>query len=194
MSTASRRWRHVLVGAVVACVAIVPAQAFAAHSISPKAKKAIRAELRKTIKKNPGAIRHRSFLRKAALVNFNLPVTIRLRNPCTTENGANPAPTVGGNPAGVALSTELPDAGHRAERAHHSLRQGEPRSVARYPRLAVGGALAGVVQFNDTYDGGALGNVTSRSSRQQEFLTTSSVPLLWNDDSQTRPSAPMRTS
>ena len=81
------------------------AEAFAAHSISPKAKKAIRAELRKTIKKDPGAIRHRSFLRKAALVNFNLPVTIRLRNPCTTENGANPAPTVGGNPVGVALST-----------------------------------------------------------------------------------------
>ena len=105
MSTASRRWRHVLVGAVIAGLAIVPAQAFGAHSISPKAKKAIRAELRRTVKKNPGALRHRSFLRKAALVNFKLPVTIRLRNPCTTENGANPAPTVGGNPAGVALST-----------------------------------------------------------------------------------------
>ena len=105
MSAASRRWRLVLVGAVVAGLFVVPAQAFASGSISPKAKKAIRAQLRKTVKKNPGVLRHRSFLKKAALVNFKLPVTIRLRNPCTTENGANPAPTVGGNPVGVALST-----------------------------------------------------------------------------------------
>jgi hypothetical protein len=183
MSAASRQWRHVLVGAVIAGLAIVPAQAFASGSISPKAKKAIRAELRRTVKKNPGAIRHRSFLRKAALVNFKLPVTIRLRNPCTTENGANPSPTVGGNPVGVALSSNC-------------LTQGTALNETTVPsatvnlgpslgtrQIAVGGSLSAVVEFNDTYDGGALGNVNIKIlPSTQHFLSTSSVPLLWNDD------------
>ena len=183
MSTTSRRWRNVLVGVVIAGLAIVPAQAFAAHSISPKAKKAIRAELRRTIKKNPGALRHRSFLRKAALVNFNLPVTIRLRNPCTTENGANPAPTVGGNPVGVALSTNCLTQGTALnERTVPSANVNLGPSLGTR-QIAVGGSLAAVVQFNDTYDGGALGNVSIKIlPSTKKFLTTSSVPLLWNDD------------
>ena len=183
MSAASRRWRHVLVGAVVAGLTIVPAQAFAAQSISPKTKKAIRAELRRTVKKNPGAIRRRSFLRKAALVNFKLPVTIRLRNPCTTENGANPAPTVGGNPVGVALSTNCLTQGTALNQ-----RTTPSASVNLGPSLgtrqiAVGGSLSAVVEFSDTYDGGALGNVNIKLlSSTKHFLSTSSVPLLWNDD------------
>ena len=80
----------------------------------------------------PGRRQAASFLRRAALVNFKLPVTIRLRNPCTTENGQNPQPTVGGNPVGVALSTELPDAGHGAQPAHDPDGERQPRSVARY--------------------------------------------------------------
>jgi hypothetical protein len=183
MSTASRRWRHVLVGAVIAGLAIVPAQAFGARSISPKAKKAIRAELRKAVKKNPSVIRRRAFLRKAALVNFSLPVTIRLRNPCTTENGANPAPTVGGNPVGVALSTNCLTQGTALnERTLPSAKVNLGPSLGTRD-VAVGGSLAGVVQFNDTYDGGALGNVSIKIlPSTKKFLTTSSVPLLWNDD------------
>jgi len=183
MSTASRRWRHVLVGVVIAALAIVPAQAFAAHSISPKAKKAIRAELRRTIKKSPGAIRHRSFLRKAALVNFKLPVTIRLRTPCTTENGANPAPTVGGNPVGVALSTNCLTQGTALnEQTVPSATVNLGPSLGTR-QVAVGGSLAAVVEFNDTYDGGALGNVNIKIlPSTKHFLKTSSVPLLWNDD------------
>ncbi len=128
MSEASRRWRFVLVGAVVTGLFVVPAQSFASGSISPKAKKAIRAQLRKSVKKNPSVLRHRSFLKKAALVNFKLPVTIRLRNPCTQENGANPAPTVGGNPVGRRTQHELPDAGHGAEPALCPVGHGEPRA------------------------------------------------------------------
>ena len=79
---AKRHRRHIVVGALVGAVALVPAQAASASSLSPQAKKAVRAELRKTVKRNPGVIRQRSFLRKAALVNFKLPSSIALRADC----------------------------------------------------------------------------------------------------------------
>ena len=47
--------------------------------------------------------------------------------------------------------------------------------------VAIGGALAAVVEFSDTYDGGALGNVNIKILPGNKTLTTSSVPLLWND-------------
>jgi hypothetical protein len=49
------------------------------HRLSAKQKSAIRAQLRKAIKKNPRLINRRSFVKKASLVDFKLPVTIRLR-------------------------------------------------------------------------------------------------------------------
>ena len=60
------------------------------------------AELRKTVKKNPGAVKRRSFLRKAGLVDFKLPVTIRLRNVCDPAQN----PTGVTSPGGVLLTTE----------------------------------------------------------------------------------------
>ena len=48
--------------------------------------------------------------------------------------------------------------------------------------IAIGGALAAVVEFQDTYDGGALGNVNIKILPGNKTLTTSSVPLLWNND------------
>ena len=48
--------------------------------------------------------------------------------------------------------------------------------------VAIGGALAAVVEFSDTYDGGALGNVNIKILPGNKTLTTSSVPLLWNTD------------
>jgi len=162
---------------------MVPAQAIASGSLSLKSKQAIRADLRKIVKRNPGAIRHRSFLRKAALVNFKLPVTIRLRNPCTTENGANPSPTVGGNPSGLLLSQNCATQGTALnERTIPSATVNLGPSLGTR-QIAVGGSLAAVVEFNDTYDGGALGNVNIKIlPSTKRFLTTSSVPLLWNDD------------
>ncbi len=180
MSTTSRRWRHVLVGAVIAGLAIVPAQASAARTISPKAKKAIRAELRKAVKKNPGVMRRRAFLRKAALVNFNLPVTIRLRNPCDTAQN----PTGSTSPGGALLTTQNCATQGTAlnERTVPSAKVNLGPSLGTR-EVAVGGSLAAVVQFNDTYDGGALGNVSIKIlPSTTKFLTTSSVPLLWNDD------------
>jgi hypothetical protein len=179
--------RHVLqVVALVTAVALV----FGAFAGSASAKKMtkgqkakVRAELRKQVKKNPGAVKRKSFLKRAALVNFKLPVTIRLRNPCTNENGANPGPTVGGNPVGVALTNQ------------NCLTQGTALNQRTIPSanvnlgpslgtrsVAIGGALAAVVEFQDTYDGGALGNVNLKILPGNKTLTTSSVPLLWNND------------
>ncbi len=181
MSASMRPWRRVLVGAVIASFAIAPASSSAAttQKLSPKAKKAIRAQLKKSVKKNPGVVRRKSFLRKAVLVNFKLPVTIRLRNPCTTENGQNPAPNLspyvlsqGCHTQGTALN----------ERSIPSATVNLGPSLGTR-QIAVGGSLAAVVEFQDSYDGGALGNVNIKLlSSTKKFLSTSSVPLLWNDD------------
>jgi len=151
-----------------------------AKKLNKSQKAKIRAELRKSVKKNPGVVKRRAFLRKAALVNFKLPVTIRLRNAC--ENSQNPAPTVGGNPVGLALSTNCLQQGTALNQ-----RTVPSANVNLGPSLgtrsvAIGGALAAVVEFSDTYDGGALGNVNIKILPGNKTLTTSSVPLLWNQD------------
>ena len=78
-----------LLSVVVACglllgsfVATAPAK-----SLSPKAKAKVRAELRKQVRKNPGVVQRKSFLKKASLVNFKLPITVALRN---SDVAANP--------------------------------------------------------------------------------------------------------
>ena len=77
---------------VTAFAVLVPVGAApAAQRKSAAAKKAAaRKQLRKELRRHPAALRRRSFLRRAALVNFKLPVTIRLRNACMTENGHEP--------------------------------------------------------------------------------------------------------
>ena len=181
VSASKRSWRRVLVGAVVASFVVAPASASAAkaHKLSPAAKKSIRAQLRKTVKKNPGVVRRKSFLRKAALVNFKLPVTIRLRNPCDpSQNPTGVTPT-----GSVLLTTQNCGAQGTAlnERTIPSATVNLGPSLGTR-QIAVGGSLAAVVEFQDTYDGGALGNVNIKILPGDKFLTTSSVPLLWNDD------------
>lgn len=174
--------RHVLqVVALVTAVALV----FGAFAGSASAKKMtkgqkakVRAELRKQVKKNPGAVKRKSFLKRAALVNFKLPVTIRLRNTCTTENGQNPAP----NASPLVLSQ-----GCHTQGTALNQRTVPTAKVNLGPSLgsrdvAIAGALAAVVEFQDTYDGGALGNVNIKILPGNKTLTTSSVPLLWNND------------
>ena len=72
-------------------------------------------------------------------------------------------------------------AGHRAQPAQRAERAREPRPVARRPRHRHLGALAAVVEFQDTFDGGAIGNVNIKLLPSDKSLLTSSVPLLWND-------------
>ena len=149
------------------------APASAGSHLSHARKAKIRAELRRLVKQNPRVLRRRSFLRRAALVNFNLPVTIRLRNPCMTDNGQNPAPGAGQTCAtqGTALNQlSVPSA---------RVNLG-PSLGAR--DIVISGALAAVVEFQDTLDGGAIGNVNIKLLPSDKSLLTSSVPLLWNDE------------
>ena len=151
----------------------------AATKLSTAQKAQIRAELRKQIRQHPGAIRRRAFLRKAALVKFKLPVTIRLRNVCEASQN----PTGSTSPGGALLTTQNCAAQGTAlnQRSIPSARVNLGPSLGSRD-IAISGALAAVVEFQDTYDGGALGNVNLKILPGDKTLTTSSVPLLWNSD------------
>ncbi len=90
----SHRWMALLIA--VMCVGLVgPVAGASAHvqkktRLSAKAKRVERARLLRMVKKNPKMIGKKSFLKKASLVNFKLPVTIRLRssNVATNPNTA----------------------------------------------------------------------------------------------------------
>jgi hypothetical protein len=86
----------VMLAVVFALSAVVVAPASAKLTKSQKVH--IRHQLRKAIKKNPKLIRSKSFIKKASLVNFKLPVTIRLRG---ATSDTNP------NRANVDLGTSL---------------------------------------------------------------------------------------
>lgn len=161
--------------AVLAAVAVVVAAfagtAAAKPKYSAKQKAEIRSQLRKQIKKNPALIKRRSFVRKAALVNFVLPVTIRIRNTCDQGVG------------GVAACTGAPTNGTALNEVQQATAQVNLGPSLGQRSIALGGSLAAEVQFNDTYDGGALGNVGIKIlPSTTKFLKTSSVPLLWNPD------------
>src|SRR4051812_40567731 len=76
--------RHRWIAAVVAvlCIGLIAdagAASAASSRMTAKQKAQVRAQLGKQIKTNPKLISRKSFIRKAALVNFKLPVTLRLR-------------------------------------------------------------------------------------------------------------------
>ena len=94
MALKARVLRVVAIATAVAMVFGAFAGGASAKKISKAQKAKIAKQLRKQIKKNPRAIRSKSFLRKAALVNFKLPVTIRLRGECPAgSGGAAPCPS-----------------------------------------------------------------------------------------------------
>jgi hypothetical protein len=149
-----RKVSHFLVLVVVAAMTVGlmagPASA-KTTKMSAKQKAAIRAQLRKAVKKNPKVVQRKSFLKKASLVNFTLPITVKLR-------GYNAAT----NPNFATLDLG-PSLGQR--------------------EIDLGGSLAGEIQFHDSFDSGALGNVDltlDESATKQ--LTSTSIPLLWNAD------------
>ena len=81
-----RKVSHFLALVVIAALAVGVVATPASAKMSGKQKAQIRAKLRKQVKKHPGVIRKKSFLKKAALVNFRLPVTIQLRGGNTPTN------------------------------------------------------------------------------------------------------------
>jgi hypothetical protein len=167
--------RVVALATAVAMVFGAFAGGASAKKLSKKQKAAISKQLRKQIKKNPRAIRSKKFLRKAALVNFKLPVTIRLRGECPAGSGGAASCPADAGPSS-ASQTAL------NERGTASANVDLGPSLGQRP-VNLRGSLAAEVQFRDTYDGGALGNVSIEIlPSTTKTLQTNSVPLLWNPD------------
>jgi hypothetical protein len=139
--------------------------AFSATIVAPASAKLtkhqkahIRKQLKRAIKKNPKLIRSKHFIKKASLVNFVLPVTIRLRDGDKPGTPTVESATANPNNASIDLGTSL---GKR--------------------EVNLGGSLSAEIIFHDSFDGGALGNVDLNilpSANHQ--LTSTSIPLLWN--------------
>jgi hypothetical protein len=139
--------------------------AFSATIVAPASAKLtkhqkahIRKQLMRSIKKNPKLIRSKHFIKKASLVNFVLPVTIRLRDGDKPGTPTVESATANPNNASIDLGMSL---GKR--------------------EVDLGGSLSAEIIFHDSFDGGALGNVDLNilpSANHQ--LTSTSIPLLWN--------------
>src|SRR5689334_8546686 len=156
VSLRSSLWRYLGLLAVAALAVGVFAGPASAKKLSAKQRAAVRAQLRKEIKKNPKMIQRKSFVKRAGLVDFKLPVTIALRG----SQGSAADPDAAGNPnsANLDLGTSL---GQR--------------------QVNLGGKLAAEIVFHDSYDGGALGNVdVNILPSSTKSLTSTSIPLLWN--------------
>src|SRR5881397_2152085 len=76
VSLRSSLWRYLGLLAVAALAVGVFAGPASAKKMSAKQRVAVRAQLRKQIKKNPAVINRKSFVKRASLVNFKLPVTL----------------------------------------------------------------------------------------------------------------------
>jgi hypothetical protein len=160
VSLRSSLWRYLGLLAVAALAVGVLAGPASAKKLSAKQRAAISKQLRKQVKKNPGIINRKSFIKRASLVNFVLPVTVALRSGDKPGTPANEGATLNPNEARLDLGASL---GQR--------------------QVNLGGSLSAEIRFHDSYDGGALGNVDLEILRDpsgQHTLTSTSIPLLWN--------------
>jgi len=141
------------------------------HKMSAKQKAHVRAQLRKQIRKNPKAIQRKSFLKKAALVNFKLPVTLRLRG-ANTQTGCN----------GFTVATCEPTPGVIPGGANPNKASVDLGASLGAREVDLGGKLAAEITFHDSFDGGALGNVSlDILPSATKSLSSTSIPLLWNN-------------
>ena len=156
--------RHILraVGLLTAVSMVFGAFAGSAVAKKVSKKSKVRAQLLRQVKKNPRVVLRKSFLRKAGLVHFVLPVTVRLRGSNNTTPVSPVFDDVNPNIAFIDLGSSL---GKR--------------------QASLGGSLPAEVEFNDQFDGGALGNVRINLEPGGQGLTTTSIPLLWNANTST---------
>jgi hypothetical protein len=84
----------------------------AKQRLTPKKRRALRHELARQVRRNPAVVARKSWIRTAALVNYKLPMTVRLGRPdgsggyepsddrleVTWDDSANPWPLAGGAP------------------------------------------------------------------------------------------------
>jgi hypothetical protein len=152
----------------LSAVIVAPASA----KLSKHQKAHIRHQLMRSIKKNPKLIRSKSFIKKASLVDFTLPVTIRLQQ----RKGQNVSDGVVSNDASPfnypnAINVANLDLGG-------SLGQ---------RTIGLGGSIGAEIKFHDSFDGGGLGVVDLNLPAATGSITTTSVPLLSNHDVSTQP-------
>lgn len=164
ISISHTRCAGLLVVAAVAAGGVTAGPANA-KKLTHKQKTAIRAQLKKEAKKHPSAVLKRKFIKRASLVDFKLPATIRVGTKDST--GAFKPNATGVNTAKLDLGPSL---GVRT--------------------LGLNGSLPAEIQFHDAYDGGGLGNVDLvLNPSATGGLQTTSVPLLSNPDVTTQPMA-----
>jgi hypothetical protein len=161
-----------MLAVVFALSAVVVAPASAKLTKSQKVH--IRHKLRKQIKKNPRMIKNKRWLKRASLVDFSLPVTIKLRQPCTGTN------QVAANPP-TQITTDCTGTGSGLNDRSDNTANIDLGPSLGQRTIQLGGALKAKIQFSDSFDGGALGNV-KLTLLPGKGLVTSSVPLLWNED------------
>jgi len=125
------------------------------HKLSKAQKHAISKKLMRAVKKNPRVISKRWFLKKASLVSFSLPSTIRL-DPVVDQAG-----NIAGDPQSRAFLNLGPSLGQRT--------------------IPLSGSLHANINFNDAFDGGHLGDVRiTLPPDPSATLKTTAVPLLTN--------------
>jgi hypothetical protein len=86
VSLRSSLWRYLGLLAVAALAVGALAGPASAKKMSAKQRAAVRAQLKKQVKKNPKVVTRKSFIKRASLVNFKLPVTIALRGGHSASN------------------------------------------------------------------------------------------------------------
>jgi hypothetical protein len=148
----TRSFFGVMLAVVFALSAVVVAPASAKLTKHQKAH--MRHKLMRQIKHNPKLIRNKRFIKKASLVDFTLPVTVKLRQ----------SDAASGNLTGVN------NPNHATIDLGASLGQRD---------IYLGGTLPAEIQFHDSFDGGALGNVDLKLLPGGN-LTSTAIPLLWN--------------
>jgi|GEM_PF-3646297 len=168
---------------LLAALALPPAAVARTHHsraraihLTAREKRIIRARLMREIKANPRMIRNKAWLRSAAIVQFQLPVTIRLNpQPFTAQGVTN----VMDNNATLDLGPSL---GSR--------------------QIGLTGALHATISFISTFDAGQPGNVNISIGPQTSAntcagqpcgITTTSVPLLTNPNVTANPPSPDST-
>ena len=129
MSLRRRVLRYVALVTAIAMALGAFAGSASAKKLSKSQKASISKQLRKQIKKNPRAIRSKSFLRKAALVNFKLPVTIRIRGDCPPGSGG--AASCPAGRVNTGLNERSQYTARRRSRTFARSAQGQHRRLAR---------------------------------------------------------------
>jgi hypothetical protein len=164
---------------LIACLvgSVVAAPAAPAKRLTAKQKRVIKKKLMRQVKKHPRVVLRKSWLRKADMVDFNLPTTIRL-NPAASNT-----PVFSGDFTGVGRyrpDFNTTNANTVASDDTALLNLG-PSLGSR--TLKLGGTVNANISFHDVTDPGSLGDVDI--SLTGGTIRTTSLPLLGNTNTTT---------